>query len=156
MVARPAPVRWGLILLVVGLVGLGAALVVWGLPLVTGSSSGDLAPTKRVPATVVAPVACGSDARDGIEIRVDGLPMRAKLDACGSREGEQLQVEVPQKLPAVTENLVVQVVGTGQAGSGLGQRLRAVLCTVAGVAGAIYALLLAGYGRRRTVTEQPA
>ncbi|MFB9907418.1 hypothetical protein [Allokutzneria oryzae] len=148
--------RWGLILLVVGLVGLGAALVVWGLPLVTGSSSGDLAPTRRVPATVVSPVACGSQARDGIELRVDGLPMRAKLDACGSREGERIEVEVPQKLPADTDNLVVQVVGTGQASSGLGQRLRAVLCTVAGVAGAIYALLLAGRGRRRPTAGQPA
>ncbi|WHT18480.1 hypothetical protein N8J89_36110 [Crossiella sp. CA-258035] len=139
MAPRPAPVRWGLILLAVGLVGLGTALVVWLRPLL-----GDTPPqarTREVSAVVVTSSPCtGQAAQDVVELEVDGQKRQAKLDGCGHRQGETLRVALP--VPVAAGELVVLPAGATPTGNGLAGRLSSVLLALACVAGALYGFLL--------------
>ncbi|MCK2237331.1 MULTISPECIES: hypothetical protein [unclassified Crossiella] len=139
MAPRPAPVRWGLILLAVGLVGLGTALVVWLRPVLAGGST--QAQTREVSAVVITSTPCtGQAARDVVEIEVDGQKRQAKLDGCGHRQGETLKVALP--VPVAAGDLVVLPAGAAPTGPGLEGRLSSVLLALACVAGALYGFLL--------------
>lgn len=131
--------RWGLILLGVGLVGLGTALVVWLRPLLGGVPA--QAQTKEVSAVVLTSAPCsGQAAQDVVELEIDGQKRQAKLDGCGHRQGETLRVALP--VPAAAGDLVVLPAGAAPTGSPLEGRLSSVLLSLACVSGALYGFLL--------------
>ncbi|MFB9430739.1 hypothetical protein [Streptoalloteichus tenebrarius] len=149
MAVRHRPVRWLLVLMVIGLVGIGAAVAVWW-PL-SGTWTGGGYAGRRVGATVVTSAPCGTAAAsDVVEVQVDGKTRRATLDGCGHRQGETFDVELPSSVPP-TGDLRVWLAGTGAAGAGpdLESRLRSVLLALAAVSGALFAFLV----RRRTPTR---
>ncbi|GDY33100.1 hypothetical protein GTS_47330 [Gandjariella thermophila] len=116
----------------------GVALVVWW------PGSGGATRTRTVSATVVAASSCqGPNAYDTVELTIDGQKKRARLDGCGHREGDVLNVDVPQSSGG---DLLVQPSGAAPVGSGVSGRLSALLVSVAALAGAGYVHLL----RRRT------
>ncbi|WP_189054610.1 hypothetical protein [Longimycelium tulufanense] len=134
------PVRWLLVLLVLGAVGVGAAVAVWWRA--AGPEAGSGA-EHRLAATVVNPASCGSpNALDVVEVQIDGQARQATLDGCGHRKGEVLEVEVIGTPGA--GRLRAQIAGTGTTDSGpaLRNRLGVVLLTVAAVSGALLGLLV--------------
>lgn len=136
--------RWVLILLVVGVAGVGAAVAAWW-PL-----TGDVTAGQQVKATVTNPVACGApDARDGVSVPVDGKPRPAKLDGCGHRKDETLDVLLPADTGG---DLVVRTPDTAPRGVSLHTRMTGLLVALSAVAGAGFALVL---GRTRTPTRTP-
>ncbi len=131
--------RWGLILLGVALVGLGTALVVWLRPLLGDTPA--QARTREATATVVTSSPCSmSQAKDVVEVEVDGQKRQAKLDGCGHQPGEKLQVALPESLG--TGELVVLPAGAAPTSGGPVSRLDSVLLALACVAGALYGFLL--------------
>lgn len=130
---------WVLILLIVGLVGIGAAVASWWpLPSALHLPHG----VTRASATVLTSAPCGpQNARDEVEVRLDGRTQKAQLDGCGHREGEVLDVDVPANAPQ--DGLVVQISGTARIGGpGLAGRLSIVLLVLSAVSGATYAFLI--------------
>ncbi|WP_143174350.1 hypothetical protein [Streptoalloteichus hindustanus] len=139
---RHRPVRWLLVLTVIGLVGFGATVAVWW-PL-SGSWTGGGDSGRRVGATVVTSAPCGAaEASDVVEVQVEGRTRRARLDGCGHRQGETFDVDLPASVPA-DGDLRVWLAGTGStgAGPGLETRLRAVLLALASVSGGLLAFLV--------------
>ncbi len=133
--------RWVLILAAIGLV---AAALFW-LPLSGAIRLGSFGSggTRSATATVLTTAPCGgTDARDQVEVKMsDGRARRAKLEACGHREGEVLDVDVPVNEPK--DELIVQIAGTGPGNlPSLEQRLSVVLLALSGVSGATYAFLI--------------
>ncbi|GAA1333886.1 hypothetical protein [Saccharothrix algeriensis] len=134
MAVRLSPVRWALVLLVVGLAGIAVAVALW-LP---GSRSAEV---RRVEATVVTPASCGGpDAHDRVELTIGGQTRTAKLDGCGHRENEVVEVVVPAD---TNGDLVVQVADSAPVSTPLRTRLAAMLTCLSGLAGGLYAHLLA-------------
>jgi hypothetical protein len=160
---RPALVRWMLIVLALGLVGSGAAIGVWWLGLGGSSQHPGRAPA-TVTATVVSAASCAvPSARDQVELHLEGQTRKAHLDGCGHQQGEQVQVQAPDKTQT-SADLVVRLPGTGSgaANTGFGSRLWPMLLTVAGIGGAAYALVIRpislparGPARRGTADGKP-
>ncbi len=133
-----------LILLVLGLVGMGVVVLAWWpLPSVTGS--GTAADVRPVTATVVSSARCGSaTSRDLVALTVDGRRVEVRFNGCGHREGQELRVLVPVEPEDgfVAQPATAAASATGTDARDLRERLTWVLLTLAGVAGAGYALLL--------------
>jgi hypothetical protein len=131
-----------LILVVVGLVGVGAAVAaLWPLPSALRLAHSDSS-TRRATATVLTSVPCGPpDARDEVEVRWADHAQKAQLDGCGHRQGEVIEVDVPVNPPA--NGLIVRIAGTSATGSGvLHRRFSVVLLVLSAVSGATYAYLI--------------
>lgn len=127
------PYRWVLILLVAGLVGLGVAAAIFFPLAVMGAPE----PPQRMTAKVVKTGAC-SQGMDLVELTVDGALKQAKLDACGHREGEQVDVMVPAD---TSGELLVQTASSAPTGRPLANRLASLLLCLSGFAGGLYAYL---------------
>jgi hypothetical protein len=85
-----------------------------------------------MPARVVNSAACDSQqARDMVQVMVDGRPERLALDGCGYPVGTELQVKLTRN-----ESLA-QLAGTGEATGALTKRISMLLLALAGLAGAL-------------------
>jgi hypothetical protein len=124
-----------LVLLVVGLVGLGAAVgLVWVLSGVSGSAT---VSGERVTAEVLTSTSCGApDAHDTVRFTAGGETREARLDGCGHAEGETFEVIVPAGATTV------MVAGAVPEGVPLATRLNALLLVLSAVAGGGYAFLV--------------
>ncbi len=123
--------RWALVLLVAGLVGVAAAGVLWW----PGTST----EVRRTTATVVEPASCGGpDAYDRVEFKVGDETRTAKLDGCGHQENEAVEVVVPDD----TGGDLVQAAASTPVGMPFGTRLAVLLVCLSGLAGGLYAYLL--------------
>lgn len=126
-----------LILLVIGLVGIGAAVLVWWPTL--GFPNTDSPSAVHTKATVVTSAECGSgNAHDTVEFTVDGAKKQAPLDGCGQAKGTALDVVV------TTDNgqLSAHAADASQVAGNRDGRLTAVLLCLSAVAGALYAYLI--------------
>ena len=117
------------ILLVVGLVGIGVAIALFVPLKVLGAEE----PVRRVAATVVETGSCGSGT-DTVEWDADGTKKQAKLDGCGHRKGETVEV-------VVTGNDMVQSAASVPTGPPATRRFTALLLCMAALAGGFYAFL---------------
>jgi hypothetical protein len=126
-----------LILLVIGLVGIGAAVLVWWPTL--GFPNTDAPSAVHTKATVVTSAQCGSaNANDMVEVTVDGAKKQVPLDGCGQAKGTTLDV-------AVTDDngqLSAHAADAAQVGGNRDGRLTALLLCLSAVAGALYAYLI--------------
>ncbi|MBB5956112.1 hypothetical protein FHS29_002698 [Saccharothrix tamanrassetensis] len=140
MAVRLSPVRWALILLVIGLAGVAAAGALWW----PGGSSAEV---RRVAATVVAPASCGgSDAYDRVEFKIDDETRTARLDGCGHQENEVVDIAIPAD---TSGDFMVQVADSAPVKVPFETRLAAMLVCLSGLAGGLYAHLL---GRQTQAT----
>jgi hypothetical protein len=113
-------------------------LLVGGLLIFFGGLP-DLSPAApdSTPARVVNSTSCGSpEARDVVQIMVDGRPERIALDGCGYPVGTELQVELSR------DGLLAQIAGTGEATGVLTKRLNLLLLALAGLAGALQTIIV--------------
>ncbi len=117
------------ILLVVGLVGIGVAIALLVPLKVLGAQD----PIRRVSATVVESGACGQG-MDTVEWDADGSKKQAKLDGCGHRKGETVEV-------VLTSGDMVQSAESVPVGPPVASRLTALLLCLAALAGGFYAFL---------------
>jgi hypothetical protein len=117
------------ILLVVGLVGIGVAVALLAPAKVLGASE----PPRPVAATVVETGACGQG-MDTVEWDAGGQKKQAKLDGCGHRKGETVEV-------VTTGTDMVSSASSLPAGLPVGRRLTALLLCMAALAGGFYAFL---------------
>ncbi|SEQ10930.1 hypothetical protein SAMN05216188_10294 [Lentzea xinjiangensis] len=117
------------ILLVVGLVGIGVAVAL----LVPLKVLGAAEPPKPVSATVVETGSCGQGT-DTVEWDADGGKKQAKLDGCGHREGETVEI-------VTTGGDMVSSAASVPAGPPVAHRLTALLLCLAALAGGFYAFL---------------
>jgi hypothetical protein len=126
-----------LILLVIGLVGIGAAVLVWWPTL--GFPSTDSPSAVHARATVVTSAQCGSgNARDTVEVTVDGAKKQVPLDGCGQAKGTALDVIVTDE----NGQFSAHPADASQVGGNRDGRLTAVLLCLSAVAGALYAYLI--------------
>ncbi|WP_148088836.1 hypothetical protein [Saccharothrix texasensis] len=132
MAVPRSPVRWALVLLVVGLVAVAAAVALWW-PRTS-------AQVQKAPATVVAPASCGdAEAYDRVELTIGDRTHTAKLDGCGHQQDEVVEVVVP----ADTEGeFTVQAAASTPEGMPFDVRLTTLLLCLSGLAGGLYAYLL--------------
>lgn len=132
MAVPRSPARWALVLLVVGLVGVAAAVALWW----PGTST----QTSRTAATVVEPASCGgADAYDRVELKIGDELRTAKLDGCGHLENEVVEVVVPAD---TSGEFTVQAAASAPTGTPFELRLAAMLLCLSGLAGGLYAYLL--------------
>lgn len=91
-----------------------------------------------MPAKVVDTTPCGpQDARDTIQVIMDGRSERLVLDGCGNPVGTELQVEL------WSEGSPARLAGTGQpADGGLADRISMLLLVLAGLAGALLTIIV--------------
>ena len=126
-----------LILLVIGLVGIGAAVLVWWPTL--GFPNPDAPSAVHTRATVVTSAQCGgANAHDTVEGTVDGAKKQAPLDGCGQAKGTVLDVVVTDQ----NGQLSAHPADASQVGGNRDGRLTAVLLCLSAVAGALYAYLI--------------
>jgi hypothetical protein len=126
-----------LILLVIGLVGIGAAVLVWWPTL--GFPNTDSPSAVHTRATVVTSAQCGSGtAHDTVEVTVDGAKKQVPLDGCGQAKGTALDVVVTNE----NGQLSAHPADASQVGGNRDGRLTAVLLCLSAVAGALYAYLI--------------
>ncbi len=119
-------------LLVVGLTAVAAAVALWW-PRTS-------AEVQRATATVVAPASCGDpDAYDRVELTIGDRPHTAKLDGCGHRQDEVVEVVVPTD---TSGEFTVQAAASTPAGMPFEVRLTTLLMCLSGLAGGLYAYLL--------------
>jgi hypothetical protein len=139
-----------LILLVIGLVGIGAAVLVWWPTLGFPNTDGPSAAHSR--ATVVTSAQCGSaNAHDTVEVTVDGAKKQAPLDGCGQVKGTVLDVVVTDD----NGQLSAHPVDASQVGGNRDGRLTAVLLCLSGLAGALYAYLVRRPPTPKAATAAP-
>ncbi|MEU7475787.1 hypothetical protein AB0A63_07365 [Lentzea sp. NPDC042327] len=119
------------ILLVVGLVGIGVAVALLVPTRVLGAAE----PPRRVTATVVESGSCGQG-MDTVEWDADGRKEQAKLDGCGHRKGETVEVVM-----SAGNTGTVQSAASVPAGMPMASRLTALLLCLAALAGGFYAFL---------------
>ncbi|WP_148309351.1 hypothetical protein [Kutzneria albida] len=149
MAVRQGPIRWVLILLVIGLVGVGAAAVVWW-PTLGFSSTAD-ATDPPVQATVVNSAQCGGpDAHDTVEAQVNGQRKQVPLSGCGQAKGTTLNVVIGT---GSNGQPLAQATDAAQVGGNRNGRLTALLMCLSGGAGALYAYLIRR--RPRPAAEAP-
>jgi hypothetical protein len=125
-------VTWGLVLLVIALVGLGTAVALWW------PRSG-LEESPRVRATVVKAASCGARELDLVEVKVDGQLRKARLDGCGHREGEAVDVLLPAE---TSGEFTVQTAGAVSDVAPLSVRLATLMLCLSGLAGGFYVYLI--------------
>lgn len=123
---------WGLVLLVSALVGLGTAVALWW----PRSSLGE---SPRITATVVKPASCGAREIDLVELKVDGQLRKARLDGCGHREGETLDVLLPAE---TSGEFTVQTAGAVSDAAPLSVRLATLMLCLSGLSGGFYVYLI--------------
>ncbi|GAA3439440.1 hypothetical protein [Kutzneria kofuensis] len=151
MAARQTQVRWVLILLVIGLVGIGAAVLVWWPTL--GFPNTDAPSAVHTKATVVTSAQCGSaNAHDTVEVTVDGGKKQVPLDGCGQAKGTSLDVVITGE----NGQLSAHPADAAQVGGNRDGRLTAVLLCLSAVAGALYAYLIRYQPVPKTATAAPA
>ena len=127
---------WGLVLLVIALVGVGTAVAVWW----PQSGVGGAGEGQRVTATVVKPASCGSgSAMDEVEVKIGGQTRRAKLDGCGHREKEVIEIVLPAD---TSGDFIVQTAGAAPTVAPLSTRLTTLMLCLSGLAGGLYAYLI--------------
>ncbi|MEU4446572.1 hypothetical protein AB0K14_24075 [Actinosynnema sp. NPDC050801] len=132
MAVPRSPVRWALVLLVVGLAAVAAAVALWW-----PRTSAEVRP---VAATVVAPASCGDpDAYDRVELTVGDRTHTAKLDGCGHQENEVVEVVLPAD---TSGEFTVQAAASTPVGMPFHARLTTLLMCLSGLAGGLYAYLL--------------
>ncbi|XVV04810.1 hypothetical protein ACQPW3_05180 [Actinosynnema sp. CA-248983] len=147
MAVRLSPVRWALVLLVLGLAGIAAAVAFWW-------PAGSAAPAHRTSATVVTPAPCGGgDAYDRVELKVDDQPRTARLDGCGHQENEVVDVVVPAD---TSGDFTVQTATSAPTGMPLETRLAVLLTCLSGMAGGLYAHLVGGRHRPQPTASAEA
>jgi hypothetical protein len=126
-----------LILLVIGLVGIGAAVLVWWPTL--GFPNTDAPSAVHTKATVVTSAQCsGANAHDTVEVTVNGAKKQVPLDGCGQAKGTSLDVVVTDD----NGQLSAHASDAAQIGGNRDGRLTAVLLCLSAVAGALYAYLI--------------
>jgi hypothetical protein len=126
-----------LILLVIGLVGIGAAVLVWWPTL--GFPNTDSPTAVHTKATVVTSAQCGgASAHDTVEFTVGGTKKQAPLDGCGQAKGSTLDVVVTDQ----NGQLSAHATDAAQVGGNRDGRLTAVLLCLSAMAGALYAYLI--------------
>ncbi|XVS65389.1 hypothetical protein ACQPYE_04790 [Actinosynnema sp. CA-299493] len=132
MAVPRSPVRWALVLLVVGLVAVAAAVASWW-----PRTSTQL---QRAPATVVAPASCGdAQAYDRVELTIGDRTHTARLDGCGHQQDEVVEVVVPADTGG---EFTVQAAASTPGGVPFDVRLTTLLLCLSGLAGGLYAYLL--------------
>ncbi|MEV1115333.1 hypothetical protein AB0I91_09715 [Actinosynnema sp. NPDC049800] len=132
MAVPRSPVRWALVLLVVGLVAVAAAVALWW-PRTS-------AEVQRTAATVVAPASCGdAEAYDRVELTIGDRTHTAKLDGCGHQQDEVVEVVVPAD---TSGEFTVQAAASTPVGMPFDVRLTTLLMCLSGLAGGLYAYLL--------------
>ncbi|MCE7000328.1 hypothetical protein LZG04_36755 [Saccharothrix sp. S26] len=132
MAVPRSPVRWALVLLVVGLLAVAAAVALWWPRTSTQA--------QRVTATVVEPASCGdADAYDRVELTIGDRTHTAKLDGCGHQPNEVVEVVVPADTDG---EFTVQAAAAAPAGVPFEIRLATLLMCLSGLAGGLYAYLL--------------
>ncbi|MFI9011244.1 hypothetical protein ACIGNX_28810 [Actinosynnema sp. NPDC053489] len=132
MAVPRSPVRWALVLLVVGLAGVAAAVASWW-PRTS-------AEVQRVAATVVAPASCGdANAYDRVELTIGDRTHTAKLDGCGHQRDEVVDVVLPAD---TSGEFTVQAAASTPVGMPFPARLTTLLLCLSGLAGGLYAHLL--------------
>ncbi|MCC8245219.1 hypothetical protein [Saccharothrix luteola] len=132
MAVPRSPVRWALVLLVVGLAAVAAAVALWW-PRTS-------AEVQRTAATVVAPASCGdAEAYDRVELTIGDRTHTAKLDGCGHQQDEVVEVVVPADTSA---EFTVQAAASTPVGMPFEARLTTLLMCLSGLAGGLYAYLL--------------
>ena len=117
------------ILLVVGLVGIGVAIAL----LVPSGVLGAADPPRPVAATVVETGSCGQG-MDTVEWDAGGEKKQAKLDGCGHRKGETVEI-------VTTGSGMVSSAASVPSGPPVSSRLTALLLCMAALAGGFYAFL---------------
>ncbi|HET8641441.1 MAG TPA: hypothetical protein VFM37_05860 [Pseudonocardiaceae bacterium] len=118
---------------------LAAGLLVGGLLIVMDGAPGrTAAATDALPAKVVASTPCGpQEARDTVQVVVDGRSQRLALDGCGNPVGTELQVEL------LSEGPTARLAGTGHNGSGgPAEKISLLLLVLAGLAGALFTMVV--------------
>jgi len=139
-----------LILLVIGLVGIGAAVLVWWPTL--GFPSTDSPSAVHTRATVVTSAQCGNaNAHDTVEVTVDGAKKQVPLDGCGQAKGTSLDVVVTDD----NGQFSAHPADAAQVGGNRDGRLTAVLLCLSAVAGALYAYLIRYRPVPKTVAPAP-
>ena len=119
-------------LLVAGLVAVAAAVALWWPRTSTE--------VNRATATVVTPASCGdADAYDRVELTVGDREHTAKLDGCGHRQDEVVEVVVPAD---TSGEFTVQAAASTPEGLPFEVRLTTLLMCLSGLAGGLYAYLL--------------
>ncbi|MGW4111874.1 hypothetical protein ACWEFJ_13440 [Actinosynnema sp. NPDC004786] len=132
MAVPRSPVRWALVLLVVGLAAVAAAVALWW-PRTS-------AEVQRVSATVVTPASCGdADAYDRVELTIGDRTHTARLDGCGHQPNEVVEVVLPAD---TSGEFTVQAAASAPAGMPFGTRLTMLLMCLSGLAGGLYAYLM--------------
>ena len=127
---------WGLVLLVIALVGVGTAVAVWWPQSGVGGASGG----QRGSATVTKPVSCGgASAMDEVEVKIGDQTRKAKLDGCGHRAGEVIEVVLPAD---TSGDFTVQTAGATPQVAPLSTRLTTLMLCLSGLAGGLYAYLI--------------
>lgn len=139
-----------MIVVVLGLVGAGVLVAAGFTELFNQQGAATAATTQAAKAKIVQAAQCGvPTSRDLVEVTVNGRSERMPFDGCGHTVGQVLDVQVPAQSGADAVAEPVGADGGGaSAAAGLDHRLTWVLGTIAGVAGAGYALML----RRRSRT----
>jgi len=89
-------------------------------------------------ATVIRAVPCAGSGREAVEYRLNGVAHEADFDGCGHQTGEELDVLVTGAAGAT----VVTAAGASTGSDSGGRSAAALLLTVAGLAGAVYPVLL--------------
>lgn len=129
-------------LLLLALVGLAVVLVVWRSDLTAPRGNSTPDPGRSVSARVVESTPCGARAPgDLVEIEVDGRPMRIRFDGCGHVEGQRVQGWIPSDPGQDTVVRSSKPDDVAEAAE-LRAHLNWVLLTLAGAAGAGYAVML--------------
>ncbi|MFS8101239.1 hypothetical protein LFM09_29355 [Lentzea alba] len=129
MAVPRSPDRWVFILLVFGLVGIGVAVALLVPLKVLGAEQ----PIRPVSATVVETGSCGQG-MDTVEWDANGEKKQAKLDGCGHRKGETVDI-------VLTGTDMVQSAASQPVGPPIASRLTALLLSLAAGAGGFYAFL---------------
>ncbi|KAA2263814.1 hypothetical protein F0L68_09075 [Solihabitans fulvus] len=147
MAVQRGPERWLLILLVVGLAGIGAAAAAWWPS--SGASTTDGG--QPVSATVVTPAPCeGANAYDTVELKLGNDVRQARLNGCGHRKGEVVDVLLPSNTDGQFQ---VETADSRPTAVNLHRRLSALLLCLSALAGASYAVAV---GRRRDLAARAA
>uniref|UniRef100_UPI0031CE8D8A hypothetical protein n=1 Tax=Saccharothrix mutabilis TaxID=33921 RepID=UPI0031CE8D8A len=147
MAVRLSPVRWALVLLVLGLAGIATAVAFWW-------PAGSAATAHRTSATVVTPAPCGGgDAYDRVELKVDDQTRTARLDGCGHQQNEVVEVVVPAD---TSGDFTVQAATSAPVGMPLETRLAVLLTCLSGMAGGLYAHLVGGRHRPQATASAEA
>jgi hypothetical protein len=74
-----------------------------------------------------------------VEVKIGGQTRRAKLDGCGHREKEVIEVVLPAD---TSGDFTVQLAGATPQGVPLSTRLTTLMLCLSGIAGGLYAYLI--------------